>query len=61
MTRIVLTCAADIAPEPAPWDHYPHCPGCHRRLVSADPARRLAPFNGATCPHCRCQLAAVTP
>jgi hypothetical protein len=56
MTAFVVTCAADIPHKRPSWDHCPHCPACHRRLVSADPAHTLAPFDGVTCPHCRANI-----
>lgn len=50
----------------APWPHYPHCPSCHRRVVSADPAATkrssgrsvadAATFDGDECPYCAADL-----
>lgn len=47
-------------PIPArPWDHFPHCPACHRRLHST--ARNLTPPTPAgRCPYCDTDLYAPT-
>ena len=38
-------------PVPSPWPHFPHCPGCSRRLW-AKSQRMPGPREDGTCPYC---------
>lgn len=65
--HLVVRRLDDVKPRKAPWPHYPHCPACHTRVVSRDPAvtRRSsgraglahsAKFAGDHCPTCGHEL-----
>jgi len=53
--ELIVTRASQITPRRAPWPHFPHCPGCRRRLHSE--ARRVTPpTDDGRCPHCLTDL-----
>lgn len=63
--RSVLVRLSDVEGRPAPWAHYPHCPGCHRRIVSENPAATFraigrwvypSTWAGSACPWCSAEL-----
>lgn len=48
---LVLTPATAFKVAAAPWPHFPHCPGCQRRLARG---RFVPPITD--CPHCGTDL-----
>jgi hypothetical protein len=54
---MVATPGDQIQTRPAPWPHFPHCPGCHQRLASK--SRTVAGPEDGRCPHCGTEVGLI--